>query len=79
MVSATLGDRLWDVAAEVTDPEMPMLTLADLGVLRSVTRDGDRVVATITPTYAGCPALDAMATTWRRSWRSSATSRCACR
>jgi ring-1,2-phenylacetyl-CoA epoxidase subunit PaaD len=55
------GDhRLWDLAAEVTDPEMPMLTLADLGVLRSVTRDGDRVVATITPTYAGCPALDAM-------------------
>lgn len=52
--------RLWDVAAEVTDPEMPMLTLADLGVLRSVARDGDRVVATITPTYAGCPALDAM-------------------
>ncbi len=50
----------WDVAAEVTDPEMPMLTLADLGVLRSVDRDGDRVVATITPTYAGCPALDAM-------------------
>ncbi|MDL5158770.1 1,2-phenylacetyl-CoA epoxidase subunit PaaD [Actinomycetospora termitidis] len=52
---------LWDVAAEVTDPEMPMLTLADLGVLRAVERDGGRIVATITPTYAGCPALDAMA------------------
>ncbi|WP_308286268.1 1,2-phenylacetyl-CoA epoxidase subunit PaaD [Actinomycetospora endophytica] len=60
MVS-TLTDRSpWDVAAEVTDPEMPMLTLADLGVLRSVSHDDGRVVATITPTYAGCPALDAM-------------------
>ncbi len=53
---------LWDLAAEVTDPEMPMLTLADLGVLRGVERDrDDHVVVTITPTYAGCPALDAMA------------------
>ena len=57
---------LWGVAAQVVDPEMPMLTLADLGVLRSVRgerRDGgsgSRIVATITPTYAGCPALDAM-------------------
>jgi ring-1,2-phenylacetyl-CoA epoxidase subunit PaaD len=60
VVSAVVSESLWDVAAEVTDPEMPMLTLADLGVLRSVVRDGGRVVATITPTYAGCPALDAM-------------------
>ncbi|MEJ2871076.1 1,2-phenylacetyl-CoA epoxidase subunit PaaD [Actinomycetospora sp. OC33-EN08] len=57
MVSA----ELWEAAAAVTDPEMPMLTLADLGVLRSVSDDGGRIVATITPTYAGCPALDAMA------------------
>ena len=61
MVSTVLHDRLWDAASEVTDPEMPMLTLADLGVLRSVGRREDGVVvATITPTYAGCPALDAM-------------------
>ncbi|HEY2225651.1 1,2-phenylacetyl-CoA epoxidase subunit PaaD [Actinomycetospora sp.] len=60
MVSTAVEDRLWDVAAEVTDPEMPMLTLADLGVLRSVSSGDGRVVATITPTYAGCPALDAM-------------------
>lgn len=48
------------VAATVTDPELPMLTLADLGVLREVSvRDG-RVVVAITPTYTGCPALDTM-------------------
>lgn len=49
------------VAASVTDPELPMLTLADLGVLRDVdvTDDGAVVVA-ITPTYSGCPAMATM-------------------
>jgi ring-1,2-phenylacetyl-CoA epoxidase subunit PaaD len=50
-----------EVAAQVRDPELPMLTLADLGVLREVTVEtgagGDVVVATITPTYLGCPAM----------------------
>lgn len=48
------------VAATVTDPELPMLTLADLGVLRSVELAGGAVVVTITPTYLGCPALATM-------------------
>ena len=48
------------VAASVTDPEMPMLTLEDLGVLRSVSEEGDRVIVTITPTYSGCPAMATM-------------------
>lgn len=49
------------VAASVTDPEMPMLTLADLGVLRTVAlEDGGQVVVTITPTYSGCPAMATM-------------------
>jgi ring-1,2-phenylacetyl-CoA epoxidase subunit PaaD len=49
------------IAETVTDPELPMLTLADLGVLRDVevTRYG-QVVVSITPTYTGCPAMDAM-------------------
>jgi ring-1,2-phenylacetyl-CoA epoxidase subunit PaaD len=45
------------VAARVTDPELPMLTLADLGILRGVDESGDGVVVTITPTYSGCPAM----------------------
>ncbi len=45
------------VAARVADPELPMLTLADLGILRAVDEAGDRVVVTITPTYSGCPAM----------------------
>jgi ring-1,2-phenylacetyl-CoA epoxidase subunit PaaD len=48
------------IAESVRDPEMPMLTLADLGVLRSVIEADDRVVVTITPTYSGCPAMATM-------------------
>jgi ring-1,2-phenylacetyl-CoA epoxidase subunit PaaD len=47
-------------AATVVDPEMPMLTLDDLGVLRDVRVEGDGVTVTITPTYSGCPAMDAI-------------------
>lgn len=45
------------IAAQVPDPELPQLTLADLGILRGVDEDGDTVTATITPTYSGCPAM----------------------
>lgn len=50
-----------EVAESVLDPELPVLTLADLGVLRSVapSEDGGLVV-TITPTYSGCPAMETM-------------------
>ncbi|AGL18252.1 phenylacetate-CoA oxygenase, PaaJ subunit [Actinoplanes sp. N902-109] len=45
------------VAAAVTDPELPVLTLAELGILRGVEEQADRVVVTVTPTYSGCPAM----------------------
>ena len=49
----------WAVAAGVLDPEVPVLTLEDLGVLRAVELDrAGRVTVTITPTYSGCPAMD---------------------
>ena len=49
------------VAASVTDPEMPMLTLDDLGVLRDVSVGPDgTVIVVITPTYSGCPAMATM-------------------
>ena len=54
-------ERARRVAGRVTDPELPMLTLADLGVLRGVDLMGDsHVVVDITPTYSGCPAMAAM-------------------
>jgi len=48
------------VAAEVTDPEMPMLTLDDLGVLRDLRIEDGVTIVTITPTYSGCPAMATM-------------------
>jgi ring-1,2-phenylacetyl-CoA epoxidase subunit PaaD len=48
------------VVARVTDPELPMLTLEDLGVLRDVEERDDEVVVTLTPTYSGCPAMATM-------------------
>lgn len=49
------------IAARVADPEIPVLTIEDLGVLREVRADADgRVTVDITPTYSGCPAMDAI-------------------
>ncbi|MBY3551849.1 phenylacetate-CoA oxygenase subunit PaaJ [Modestobacter lapidis] len=48
------------VAETVTDPELPTLTLADLGVLRNVRVEDGTVVVEITPTYSGCPAMGVM-------------------
>lgn len=47
----------YEAAAAVPDPELPMLTIADLGILRDVREDGAAVTVTITPTYSGCPAM----------------------
>ncbi len=49
----------WDVAAEVADPEIPVVSIEDLGILREVTEDDQgRVHVQITPTYSGCPAME---------------------
>ena len=55
MVSAVV--TAWDVAAATPDPELPMLTIGDLGILRAVDEGEHGVVVTITPTYSGCPAM----------------------
>ncbi|HEX2246884.1 MAG TPA: 1,2-phenylacetyl-CoA epoxidase subunit PaaD [Arthrobacter sp.] len=60
--------RAWDIAATVCDPEIPVINIAELGILRSVDvvpgefdDDGKPAVeVTITPTYSGCPAMDAI-------------------
>jgi ring-1,2-phenylacetyl-CoA epoxidase subunit PaaD len=57
----TSAAELREALAAVTDPEIPVITIEDLGILRDVAveerPDGDRVVVTITPTYSGCPAM----------------------
>lgn len=57
----TNEQAIWDIAATVADPEIPVLTIEDLGVLRAVREHDDgSVTVTITPTYSGCPAMDAI-------------------
>jgi ring-1,2-phenylacetyl-CoA epoxidase subunit PaaD len=58
VMTRTADPRL--VAASVTDPELPMISLADLGVLRDVRVERGTVVVEITPTYTGCPAMGVM-------------------
>ena len=53
----SIAEKAWQVAAAVPDPEVPCVTVADLGILREVVMDGDEVVAKVTPTYSGCPAV----------------------
>ncbi|SIO65901.1 ring-1,2-phenylacetyl-CoA epoxidase subunit PaaD [Bradyrhizobium erythrophlei] len=66
MVAAVLSDsdlrqRAWNAAAQVVDPEIPVLTIADLGVLRDVAVSDGHVEVAITPTYSGCPAMNMIA------------------
>lgn len=64
MVTGTDQDRLTRARAAlgaVTDPEIPVLTIADLGVLRDVRLDGGVLEVVITPTYSGCPAMNVIA------------------
>ncbi len=52
--------RAYAIAADVPDPEIPVLTLADLGVMRGVKRRDGLIVVSLTPTYTGCPATAAI-------------------
>jgi len=55
------AETAWDVAASVLDPEVPVVTIEDLGILRSVDVEPSGAVrVAITPTYSGCPAMDAI-------------------
>jgi ring-1,2-phenylacetyl-CoA epoxidase subunit PaaD len=53
---------VWEALAEVPDPEIPVVSVVDLGVIRSIQVDGTRVRVEFTPTFLGCPALEAMQT-----------------
>jgi ring-1,2-phenylacetyl-CoA epoxidase subunit PaaD len=53
-------ERVWEALAEIPDPEIPAVSLVDLGVVRTVAVDGDRVRVEFTPTFLGCPAVEVM-------------------
>jgi len=52
--------QVWDALAEIPDPEIPVISLVDLGVVRSVHVDDGQVSVEFTPTFLGCPALEVM-------------------
>lgn len=58
----SIAPEIFEILQTVTDPEIPVLTVFDLGVLREVTVDGKNVFIKLTPTYTGCPAMDTIAT-----------------
>lgn len=51
------SEDIYKILESVVDPEIPVLTIQDIGMLRNVETEGDRVIITITPTYSGCPAM----------------------
>ena len=51
-------ERVWQLLESVKDPEIPVLSVVDLGIVRDVNVSADRVEVVITPTYSGCPAID---------------------
>ncbi len=64
-IAATLPaltpEGAWDALHAVPDPEIPVISVTELGIVRDLALDGDRAVVTVTPTYAGCPATDVIA------------------
>ncbi len=63
MVNTATGNHteIWKILDTVMDPEVPVLSVVDLGVIRAVDVEGKQVTVTITPTYTGCPAMDMIA------------------
>ena len=53
--------RIWQILESIYDPEIPVLSVVDLGIIRDVKVDKERIEVTITPTYSGCPAMDMIA------------------
>ena len=52
---------VWSLLEQIKDPEIPVLSIVDLGIVRAVTIDDELLTITITPTYTGCPAMDMIA------------------
>ena len=50
-------EQLWSIVSQVNDPEVPVLSVTDLGIVRDIKLNGDAVEVVITPTYSGCPAM----------------------
>ena len=58
VTTKTIEEKIWSILETVTDPEVPVLTITDLGIVRDVKINSEEVEVIITPTYTGCPAMD---------------------
>ncbi|MDQ6762462.1 MAG: iron-sulfur cluster assembly protein, partial [Bacteroidota bacterium] len=54
-------EEIWELMEEVYDPEIPVLSVIDLGIIRDIKIDDNEIKVFITPTYSGCPAMDVIA------------------
>lgn len=60
MVKSVTIDEIWRALDEVMDPEIPVVSMVEMGIVREVKIENDTVIVSMTPTFAGCPALDVM-------------------
>ena len=70
----TVAPRLDELVREIEDPELPHVTIGDLGIVRSVTIEGSTATVLLTPTYTGCPATEQIRDDVADAVRSPATS-----
>jgi ring-1,2-phenylacetyl-CoA epoxidase subunit PaaD len=66
---------IWDALAAVADPEIPVISVVDLGIVRGVEWRGDELVVSVTPTYSGCPATEVIAEDIARALRAAGVAR----
>ena len=67
---------VWQLLAAIPDPEIPVISIVELGIVRSVRRDGEALVVTVTPTYSGCPATAMIEADIRQALSQSGEVRC---
>lgn len=60
--SVLTADRIWQILSEVKDPEIPVVSVVEMGLIRGIGLEAQAVVVTMTPTFVGCPALNQMQT-----------------
>jgi ring-1,2-phenylacetyl-CoA epoxidase subunit PaaD len=68
-------DRVWQALAAIPDPEIPVVSVVELGIVRGVEWRGDELVVSVTPTYSGCPATELIAADIGRALAASGVGR----
>ena len=69
-------DAIWALLAAIPDPEIPVISIVELGIVRNVAREGHEIVVTVTPTYSGCPATEMIAADIRRALADAGVRHC---